>query len=197
MADPLDLTTIQDVAGYLGITLKTTGTPAVPDPADLTVILITRLVTAASTFIQSHLNRVFKSSSYTEHRDGTGGFSIMVADYPVTAVSQVMIDGQTIPAVVNAGEAGYVYTPTAIKLVGYRFSRGMNNVVLAYTAGFSSIPFDIAQVTVELAARKYKERDRIGIQSKTIGPEVVSFKVSDLTDEFKSLLRQYQKVVPV
>lgn len=197
MADPLDLTTIQDVAGYLGITLKTTGTPPVIDTTDATVILLARLVTAASTFIQSHLNRVFKSASYTEHRDGTGGFIMSVADYPMTAVSQVSIDGQSIPAVVNAGDAGYVYTPTAVKLVGYRFSRGMNNVILGYTAGYTSIPFDVAQITVELAARKYKERDRIGIQSKTIGPEVVSFKVSDLTDEFKSLLRQYQKVVPV
>jgi hypothetical protein len=197
MADALDLTTLQDVAGFLGITLKTTGTPAVIDNTDATVILLTRLITAASTFIQSHLNRVFKSASYTEYRDGSGGHAMVFAAYPVTAVSQVVVDGQEIPVSITPGAAGYVYNPTAVKLIGYRFHLGMNNVKLAYTAGYTSIPLDIAQVTVDLVARKYKERDRIGISSKVIGGENVTFITSDLTDEFKSLLRQYQKVVPV
>lgn len=193
-----DLTTIEDVAGYLGIGLKMAGSPAAPDPTDATVKLLTRLVTSASSFISTHLGRDFSQvSDYVESRNGTGGASMVFADYPVTSVGTVQIDGRVIPACTSNSSPGYLFSDTCLYLRGYRFSRGVQNVLMQYTAGYATIPPEIAQVTIDLVCRKYKERERIGVTSKSINGENVSFAKTDLTDEFKSLLRQYQKVIPV
>lgn len=184
-----DLTTVDDVLAYL---------KDVTNPTQPVQDLLQRLVTSASFFIQTHLNRDFKSQSYTERRNGTGGVLMLFSNYPVTAVSSVVIDGMDIP-VGNAAQPGYAFSETTLYLTGgYRFTRNIQNVQIEYTAGYAEIPSDVAQICIDLVCRKWKERDRIGINSKTLGQgETIVFAKTDLTDEFKSLLRQYQKVVPV
>ena len=162
--------------------------------------LLQRLVTSASSFIQTHLNRDFAATEYSETRNGTGGVTMMFGDYPVTAVSSLKIHGQVIPEILDAGdmtEYGYLFDDTTLYLRGYSFVRGIQNVSITYTAGYAAIPTDIGQVTIDLVARKFKERSRIGLVSENIGQQTMLYAKTDLTDEFKSLLRQYQKVIPV
>jgi hypothetical protein len=70
-------------------------------------------------------------------------------------------------------------------------------VIINYSAGFASTPPDVEGVCIDLVCRKWKDRDRIGLVSKAIAGETTMFSKTDLTDEFKSLLRQYQKVTPI
>lgn len=188
-ANPRDLTTVADVIGYINFAQ----TPSIDEQA-----LIQRLVTAASDFIQTHLNRAFNSASYTEYRNGTGGVTLVFSDYPVTAVSSVTIDGQVVALSADRIAPGYVFSDSVLYLVGgLKFTKGIQNVKVVYTAGYAEIPFDIAQVTIDLVGRKYKERKRIGLVSENIGQQTITYAKTDLTDEFKSLLRQYQKVTPI
>jgi hypothetical protein len=65
------------------------------------------------------------------------------------------------------------------------------------------VPFDIAQATIELVARKYRERTRIGERSKSLGGgetvayETTTFSLRDFTSDIQLLLQQYRTVAPV
>jgi hypothetical protein len=217
-----DLTTLADVRAWLQ-----TGPQQYPATDDA---LLARLITAASGLVTQWLNRPILSGDWQEVRDGTGSWSNEVsfafAVQPVTAVLLVVVDGVTIPpdpgnygpsfvpAAVGgqvspsfltqqAGFAGYVFTPTALTIRGYWVPRKRASILLRYTAGFVSVPFDIAQATIELVARKYRERTRIGERSKhlggqeTVAYETTMFSLRDFTSDIQLLLQQYRVVAPI
>ena len=87
--DPSDLTTVANLEGWLGLTNVQA---PVPDQ-------LQRLVTATSAGIQAYISRIIRSQSYNETRAGTGGDRLVLKNTPVTAVSSVVVDGQTIGAI--------------------------------------------------------------------------------------------------
>ena len=180
-----DLTTLAAVKGWLGITTSA-------DDATLA-----RLITAASGYIEQWTNRHFSSQQFTEVRDGTGSAVMVFADYPVTAVQSVVINGNAITPSPGYGQAGYSYDTSTIRLTGYLFDKGRGNVRLTYTAGYAVTPPEIEQACIELVALRYKERDRIGHQSKSLAGETVTFIVRDFPDSVRTILGNYKKVVPL
>lgn len=173
-----NLATLADVKSYLGLTVNT-------DDG-----LLGRLVSAASSWIKSFLNRDILTDSYTEVLDGTGTYKIMVDQYPITAVSLLVVDGHAVSG------SDFVFRQSVISLTnGAKFPRGIGNVVVSYTAGYESVPADINQSCVELAAWRYKEKDRIGHSSKTIQGEVVAFQTTDVPADVKTNLQNWKRVV--
>jgi hypothetical protein len=190
-----DLTTLADVKAWLQ-----TGQNPFPATDDA---LIQRLVTAASQFIQSWLNRQIAAADWLEVRDGTGGQLIVLANSPVTAVLSLTIDGLAIPPAPTPGgvgggfEAGYSFTPTEVALRGYVFTRRPQNVIVTYTAGYTTTPSDIAQAAIELVCQRYRERSRIGEVSKALGGgETVTFSQKDISEDVKTALLPYRVAAP-
>ena len=200
-----DLTTLADLKAWLQ-----TGQSAFPATDDA---LLTRLITAASQFIQTWLNRHIASQDWIEIRDGLGSglgpydVRYQFTAFPVSAVSLVVVDGVTIPpitvfpsgqpgvVVVNnfATQAGYLFTPTQLVIRGYAVPRK----ALQYTAGYAVTPPDLAQACIELVALRYRERSRIGEVARAIGGgETVSYSQKDMTDSIKTLIQQYRMVAP-
>ncbi len=187
-----DLTTLDNVKPWLQ-----TGQAAFPDTDD---VLLARLITAASRFVETWLKRQIASADWQEVRDGTGGQRLAFGNFPVTAVLAVSIDGLQIPAAPADGgfDVGYVFTPTELALRGYVFTRRPQNVMITYTAGFSPTPPDIAQACIELVCQRYRERTRIGEVSRAGGGgETVTYSQQDMSDDVKLLLAQYRVVTPV
>ncbi|HYM73582.1 MAG TPA: hypothetical protein VET89_11415 [Stellaceae bacterium] len=187
-----DLTTLADVTAWLQ-----TGQNPFPSVDDA---LLTRLITAASGFIQTWLNRPIAAADWIEIRDGAGGQRLAFANFPVSAVLSLSVDGLAIPPAPAGGGfgAGYVFTPTELALRGYVFTRRAQNVVVTYTAGYASVPPDIAQACTELVCQRYRERTRIGEVSKAlVSGETVAFSQKDMSDDVKTLLGQYRAVAPV
>jgi hypothetical protein len=204
-----DLTTLSDVKAWLQ-----TGQSAFPITDDA---LLTRLVTAASQYIQTWLNRQIALQDWIEVRDGLGtalgprDVRYQFAAFPVTAVSLVVVDGLTIPAIPGspvaplgtaavstfATQAGYLFTPTQIVIRGYPVPSKAGCVTLQYTAGYPVTPPDLAQACIELVALRYRERTRIGEVSKSMGgAETVSYSQKDMSDSIKALIQQYRIVAP-
>jgi uncharacterized phiE125 gp8 family phage protein len=179
-----DLTTLASVKAYIGMTGTT-------DDA-----LIGQLIGAYSQAVCSMLNRVILSGPVEIWRDGRGGRTLSLPDYPVTDIVLLEIDGQAIPAQAGYGQAGYRFTDTKIILDGYRFTVGSGNVHVDFTAGYDEVPADIQQAVNELVALRYKERDRIGHRSKSLAGETVSFITAALPDSVKAVLAQYAQMVP-
>jgi len=216
-----DLTTLSDVRAWLQ-----TGQQPYPSTDDA---LLSRLVTAASGLVVTWLNRPIVQQDWQEVRDGPGSFtgevSFTFGVQPVTAVLLVVVDGVTIPAdptgygpgfvAAPPGQiapnfvtqtsyfTGYVFTPTALTIRGYRVPRKKACVLLQYTAGFASVPSDIAQATIELVCRKYRERTRIGERAKSLGGgettayETTTFSLKDMASDIQLLLQQYRQVAPI
>jgi hypothetical protein len=178
-----DLTTLDNVKGWLSPPLTTTGDDA----------LLTRLITAASQFIQTWLNRAIASETYSETRDGDGGQKLVFANAPVSAVASLTIDGEAIPLAPSAHWRGYVFSPTVLYLQGRRFTPGFQNVAVSYTAGYDSTPPEIEQACIELVALRYKERDRIGQVSKNLAGEIVAFSQKDMPADVQTLIDQYRR----
>lgn len=172
-------------------------------------LALSRLISATSAQFNAYLSRSLLTASYTESYDGKDTASMILANFPITAVSSLSIDGIPIPAAplptpTGPQPAGYVFTAKMLSLVGggypfgasYRFTRGYQNVQVAYTAGLAAVPFDIEQACIEYCAIRYSERQRIGQKSKSLGGEVVSFFAGDLTPSVKLLLAPYRRVAP-
>jgi len=205
-----DLTTLADVKGWLQ-----TGQSAFPTTDDA---LLTRLITAASQFIQTWLNRQIASQDWIEIRDGSGSVlgpsdtRYQFAAFPVSAVSRVVVDGVTlapippfspaqsgIPVVGTfAAQSGYLFTPTQLVIRGYVVPRKAACVTLQYTAGYAVTPPDLAQACIELVALRYRERSRIGEVARAIGGgETVSYSQKDMSDSIKTQIQQYRIVAPI
>jgi hypothetical protein len=187
-----DLTTLADVKAWLQ-----TGQDSFPGTDD---VLLARLITAASQFIQIWLNRQIASADWRELRDGNGGQRLAFANFPVSAVLSLSIDGLAIPASPPDGGfgAGYVFSPTELALRGYVFTRRAQNVVVTYTSGYPVTPPDIAQAAIELVCQRYRERTRIGEVSRALGGgETVTYSQLDMGEDVRLLLSQYRALVPV
>lgn len=158
--------------------------------------LLTSLISSASSWVENWVNRTLSSATYSERYNGTGNYSMMVKNYPITAISSMTVNGVAVSAS-DGISVGYLFDNNTIIMIGNKISKGIQNVTVSYTAGYTTIPQDIKQVVIELVGYKFKEMTRIGLESKTISGEVTTFSLKDLKEHNKNLLNNYNKVIPV
>ena len=180
-----DLTNLADVKGWLNINDTNSDT------------LLTRLITAASQFMQTWMNRTIAEAAYTETRNGVYSDRIAVANFPLVSVSSVTVDGQAILPSPDGIQAGYVFDQRFIYQLQGKFTRGTQNVQLAYTAGYVVVPFELEQACIELVSWRYREKDRIGMSSKGLAGETTTFSLKDIPPTTLAMLNNYKKVIPV
>ena len=151
-----------------------------------------RMIDAASVTIESYCSRVFLSASYTETRDGTGNRKLCLDNFPVTSVTAVTVNGQSIPPRPSAIGYGFTFDDLVVKLTGYRFEQGLDNVVIQYVAGLPAVPDDIDMACCEAVTLRYKSLDRLGVSSKSLAGESISFSTSDFSESVRRVLDQYR-----
>jgi hypothetical protein len=189
-----DLTTLDNVKSYA----------EVAGAGDDT--LLTRLISAWSARFRALTDRDISQQTYTETRDGSGGrvagawgagggaTRLLLRNYPVSSVTSVTVDGDAIPKIVNAGDSGWVLKGDVVELVGYRFTPGIQNVVVVYVAGFETTPLDVEQAVIEMVIWNYKARDRMGQNSKSVGGEVISFSSKPWPDSAQAVIDDYRRL---
>lgn len=184
MPSPSDLTTLADVRAWLSITATT-------DDA-----LIQRLITSASNYIQSWLNRKLTVTNYTKIFCGNGGEIQAFPDYPVIDVTYVRM-GTIVLSRSDGVSPGYLFDEKFLYLINTRFTRGLQNINIAYSAGYAAIPEEIKQACIDLVALRYRERNRVGEVSKAIGGETVTYSQKDFPEGVRTILNNYKKVIPI
>lgn len=132
-------------------------------------------VVAGSKWFESQTGRTIRATDYIEIQDGAGGRSIIPSHYPVLSVTTVTVNGSAVTLSTGYGVTGYFVNGSVVKLRDSFVSEGIGNVAVEYRAGYESVPEDVRQAVLEVSAIMYRERDRVGIQSKTLGGEPVSF----------------------
>ena len=133
------------------------------------------LIDAASEYIEQFCDRAFYTTTYTSEKyDGNGEDDFWPHNYPVTAISSLAISGSTVTESADYSGSGYFLydrpqnAPSRIHYDG-GFSEGHQNVVISYTAGYATIPSDLAQACRDLVIWKFKQRKEPGIKSEHIG----------------------------
>lgn len=161
-------------------------------PTTQDTALLELLCEAASSFVLTYCNRdTFAITARTERYNGTGSRVLVVDNRPIVSVQSVSIYGKDVPASVDFGN-GYIFDKTSITLYGSRFDKDIRNVEVSYTSGFATLPASIKQAVVEIVAEKYQRRTRLGVSSKSIGQETISYSQNDLGPSAKAVLNQYK-----
>ncbi len=138
MAKAYDLTTLAALEAWVGSTSDTA--------------TLSALITQVSQIILNSLNRgSILPVSYQDTYDGHGGVRLFLKNWPVISINSLAIDGLAIPVSppLVAGQtsvAGYILSTSSdpsppgdqqeINLRWFQFCRGVQNVVLSYSAGY-------------------------------------------------------------
>ncbi len=120
----------------------------------------------------------------------TTAYTVQVSAVWAADVS-VVVEGITLTRVAGTPAAGQYSVVAGL----YTFNVAQQGKVALITYGY--IPFEIEQATIDLVARKYRERDRIGLVSKGLAGETTAYAQSDMSADTKAMLNQFRKVVPV
>lgn len=156
--------------------------------------LLVRMIDAASAAIERYCSRVFALATYTEVRDGEGQRKLFMRRFPVTSVLSLTINGRSIPSRPSPLSPGYTFDDLTIRLTEYRFEEGIDNIVVSYTAGLAAVPADVEEACCEVVMRRYKQRDRIGVESKSLAGESISFDPDDFPAHIVRVLDRYRVV---
>jgi hypothetical protein len=183
-----DLCTLPKLKTFLGIPSGSTADDA----------LLGDLITAVSDWIVQEIGAPLLADDYDSRFNGTGGWTLVLPQVPVTLVQLVTVDGATLPRAPTDIAAGWVHDDVAVYLRGYRFTKGVQNVRVVRTAGFDAdtLPPMIAQTCIDLCALVYKSKDRIDVQSKTLAGEVITYMQRAMPDRAIRTLQGLRRIVP-
>jgi hypothetical protein len=119
----------------------------------------------------------------------------VLANYPIQSVSSVSIGTPTQRTAI-AVTTQYIFTRTAIRIVdGSYFPRGVANIAITYTAGFTTLPADLVDACAKWSALKYRQLERLGQLSKTLAGETVTFDTAAVPADVKLTLDNYKRTV--
>lgn len=180
-----DLCQLADVKSYLGISDTNSDT------------VLSALISQVSAGIESYCNRTFASQSYTERRNGGCGSKLYLMNGPVTAVASLTVNGQAVSAAPDDVSGGYVFDSSVLYIRPggsgpQEFYKGVQNVTVTYTAGFTTIPLDVVHAAIAWVASLFAKRNRVDKKSETLGPQqTIGYDLSDMPAQTKRLLSSY------
>lgn len=145
------LASVTDLANWLGETI-----PA-GDPR------ATRLIELASAAVQNHTGQTIVAVA-GDAVDLPGGDTLLLPQRPVTAVTQVSVDGGVV--------TGFTFTTSGVVRRDGGFGTSSSTVRVTYDHGYTVIPDDLVAVTVQVAARAWSNptdlrREDVGGYSAT------------------------------
>lgn len=189
------LTTLANVKAYLHIS------------GDESDTLLEGLIDAVSALFETYTNRKLAARDYDPDSDpedalldGNGELELVLPQYPVNSITEILVNEQEIPASASYSESGWMDDSRLrkagiLRLRNYVFSAGRGNVAVTYNAGYSTIPDDLAQACIEQVAWKFRESSKreLGMQSHTLKDGSVTFYPTDLLPAVKKLLEPYRR----
>jgi hypothetical protein len=171
----IDLVQLNDVKSFLGF--QSTNT----DDDGILQLLIT-------SFSQYVLNKTSISSfnsiqTFTETYDGNGNTRLFLRNQPIRSLVSLVVGSYQVPPSTGPTVSG-IYVEDSKKSIAFRwsagaisppysiypygFTPGQGNVVVNYTAGYSSVPFDLYEAVIEAVAINYRRKDWLDLASKNI-----------------------------
>ena len=186
-AAPDDLCTVNELAAWL------------PNYNHNDDVNLQNLITYGSLQILTYLNRSHLLASaigaLNEVYDGNDSDRLLPHYFPIISVTSVIVDGVSIAPSTQPSVAGFLWDSRRVLLRAYTFTRGVQNVQIAYSAGYSSVPLDLKQAGIEALALAYRQRTHIGEKSNSMGGQVtLGFDMSDVPERSLAVFSQYRRI---
>jgi hypothetical protein len=150
MAD--DLITANDLKTWLGM-------EGTADDA-----IIAALAISASDDFKHACSQNFVLKDYEEHLDGEGRKEIYLSEAPLVLVTSLTDED----ALIGSSEYVFYARPPRIRLKTGRFSTTPQGVVVAYQAGYETIPGDIKAACCALGVFLFNRRRSLGKSSEVV-----------------------------
>lgn len=172
--------------------------------------ILTNLSNNVSAAIERFCSRKFTAARRTEIHSGTGDSDkLFIENPPIVAISAIWDDpdrsfgSESLFATadyVSFASAGYIQLVSTSRSTlnptnAPRFSKGVGNIRITYTAGYTTAPFDIVQAAILWAAPQWKLADQKlhGVSSIERGGSIQSFQnLRVMPPEVKELLKPYR-----
>ncbi len=186
-AGPDDLSTLADLKAWL------------PNQGNNDDVALQNLITNGSAQVLQFLNRPHILAgligTLTENYDGNHSDRLLPHFYPIIAVNSVTVDGTPIQPSTAPTVPGFLNDARRILLRGFQFCRGVQNVAVSYTAGYSSVPLDLKFAAMETFALAYRQRTHIGEKSNSMSGQItLSFDMSDIPPRSMNVFQQYRRL---
>ena len=126
--------------------------------------LLTDYINQVSWLLNSMCDREIKSRVQTEYYDGPGGYMLYLDNPPVASLTLYQDSARAWATATLIAATDYVlYTETGkIWLTGTAFLDDARVIKAAYTGGWSTIPYDLQGLCVQLIEKRYTRRKSEG-----------------------------------
>lgn len=165
--------------------------------------VIENMINRASAFANDYTQRLLLSRVNTDYYDGDGTGTLILNQYPVTALSNLYDD---VDRAFGAGTAINVSTDVVldnnnglIRLFNQAvaFNVGILNVKAVYTAGYSlaNVPASIQEAVLLYVANAYRSQylgQRFGATSEHVGDRSTTYSNDEIMNQVKGLLNPHR-----
>jgi hypothetical protein len=188
MAAANALTTVAMAKEYLKI-------PALVTSEDT---MVDFFIDAASELLETECERKFKSQAFTEKQHGRRQNTLLLKQWPVTAIGELRIDNSGVftDAATIVDPLSYQISDDGNGLVLLRgvFPSGYNNVRVVYTAGYATVPMDLVEACLWLVFWQNSIRNAadIGRTTKNKDAETVSY-LQSAPQHVKDCILRYKR----
>jgi len=158
--------------------------------------LIERMIPGVQALMETAMQRRIDSAERTETYHGTGGRAMLLRQWPVTAVAEVLVDGVPVPPGSHTAP-GWRLAGRTLVLNGSRFTAGWENVQVRYTAGWTVVPGDLELAAHESLFMSIERRNHLDVSSKALAGETVAYITAALTPAAQATVDRYKSVAPV
>jgi len=190
--DQYALVTLDNVREALGFTVTESGDDS----------LLTNLINRVSTRIETYCRRKFKVRSYTEYHDGDGSPEVLVDNYPIVSVDSLWDDTDraftdSANDLIASGDYIKYETEGAIRLFNNEtvFQTGWQNIKVTYSGGYTTIPADIEQASIDWVVTLYrKQKDQThGYMTKAASGTSIMIDLQAIPKDVKDVLDSHKK----
>jgi hypothetical protein len=158
--------------------------------------LLTNLIARCTAEIQSEINRMGVSNTYTEFFDGHGSAQIRIRERPIALVTSLhesldqVWDATTLVAA--ADYASDYVTGRIERKFGVPFLYGFQNIRVVYAGGWPTIPSLIENRCIRACARAFETRMHLGTSSVSLADGSTQTAETDmLNDDDRRALTPY------
>ena len=160
--------------------------------------LIDSIIDAVSSKFESYCDRKFKSQSHEEYFDGKNSNVIYPNNYPITTVTSVHDDSEWLWGSdtlisgteyrISNDENSIVFKNSSTTLGNYT-----QNVKLNYTAGYTTVPYDLEHVCIVEVLRTFDNIKNIGVFSKSEVNTSFAYVIEAFLNDTLIILNLYKK----
>ena len=185
MAASTALAALASLKAYLGIS---------EDDYD---VVLQQLIDAASEAIERYCCRSFAQAERTEYYNGRGSAWLVLRERPVSEVADLRDDlGRDFDSAdpIDADDYTVHDDEGIIRLLAGVFQDGSRNVRARYTAGYATIPDDLAQACMVLAASWFNtgRQGGDGLKNESLGDYSVAYAHGAIPEEVRRYLAPYR-----